>query len=91
MCSSTGENHQSVLEALTMIYYCQGWQSVKLFGSCCDYGVSTVIGVQETSPKSGGKLVILFGSCYDDGVKAVTFLLRDLSVFIYDSFRQFYY
>ena len=30
------------------------------------------------------------GSCYDDGMRVVTFLLRDMPVFIYITLRQFY-
>ena len=67
-----------------------GGELVTLFGSCCDDGASVVIGVQQTTSKSRGELVTLFGSCYDDGVRVVTFLLRDMPVFIYITLRQFY-
>ena len=40
-----------------------------LFDSYCDDGVNAAIGVQHTSPKSGGGLVTLFDGDYDDGVK----------------------
>ena len=35
-----------------------------------DHGVNAAIGVQNTSGKSGGKLVTLFCSDFDDGVSA---------------------
>ena len=41
-----------------------------LFDSYSNDGVSAVIGVQHTSPKSRGGLVTLFDSYYNDGVIA---------------------
>ena len=44
---------------------------VTLFDGYYNDGVNAALGVQHTSPKSGGGLMTLFDSNYDDGVNAV--------------------